>query len=361
MNVSDFDSNMAPLKGSETVLQWHKVDQQPFRLSGFPWYAEDKVFRRLPRVPEEPFPNSVECLANCPAGGQCAFQSNTRQIAVRVKLAGAANMPHMPSTGQCGFDLYVGPAGEEKFHAVTKYDHSRADYEVLLFDHTEETTRSFTLNFPLYQGVESLQIGLTPESQILPPVPYPIPGRIVCYGTSITQGGCASRPGMAYTNILSRFLNAEFVNLGFSGSGKGEPEVCRAFARISDPRLFIIDYEANVDCEQLEITLPELVRALREQHPRAPILIVSRIAFANDITHVARRLGRDAGQEIQRHFVENARANGDPFVFFLDGSTLLGKDFEECTVDGIHPTDLGFLRMARGLEPVIRDILRRCS
>lgn len=357
VSLSDFDPRMAPLKGSDAVLLWHTPDSVPFRLAGFPWFDRDKVFRRLPRVPAEEFPAAVEWLANCTAGGQVAFQSDSRHVAVRVKLAGLANMNHMPATGQCGFDLYIGSPSEMRFHNVTKYDHSLAEYEVLLFDHPDAVMRTFTLNFPLYQGVAELQIGLDPDARIEATAPYSINGRIVCYGTSITQGGCASRPGMAYTNILSRALNAEVVNLGFSGSGKGEPEVCQAFAQMPAPRLFVLDYEANVDFERLQTTLPENIRILRSQHPDVPILVVSRIPFAKDIGHAENRRNYDRAREMQSDLVEKARAHGDPFIFFLDGSTLLGEDFDECTVDGVHPTDMGFMRIARGLEPVIRRIL----
>jgi len=318
------------------------------------WFS---VVRSRQGVPAEALPAAVDWLANCPAGGQVAFQSDSRHVAVRVKLAGVANMNHMPATGQCGFDLYIGSPSLMRFHNVTKYDHRLAAYEVLLFDHPDAEMRTFTLNFPLYQGVEELQIGLDPDAQIQATPPYSINGRIVYYGTSITQGGCASRPGMAHTNILSRALNAEVVNLGFSGSGKGEPEVCQTFAQITDPRLFVLHYESNVDLERLRTTLPENIRILRNQHRDVPILVVSRIRFARDITHAESRRSRERAREMQADLVEKARTAGDPFIFFLDGSTLLGEDFDECTVDGVHPTDMGFMRIAKGLEPAIRRIL----
>jgi len=180
----------------------------------------------------------------------------------------------------------------------------------------------------------------------------------VVYGTSITQGGCACRPGMAYTNILSRRLNLEFINLGFSGNGRGEPEVARIIATLPEPACFVLDYEANcTDPEQLRKTLPEFIRILRAAHPRIPLLVISRIPYAAEdhkpVAH-GRRLER---RDIQSQCVETFRQAGDSRIFFQDGSNLLGADFDECTVDGSHPTDLGFLRMAEGLEPVFRKIL----
>jgi len=195
--VANFDARMAPLQGSTTMLAWHRVDERPFRLAGFPWFEQDKVFRRMPCVSPGVLPAAVDWLSNCPAGGQVAFQSDSRHVAVRVKLAGPADMNHMPATGQCGFDLYIGPPAAMRFHSVTKYAHRLTAYEILLFEHPEAAARVFTLNFPLYQGVHELQLGLEAGAQIHPPPSYSAKGRVIVYGTSITQGGCASRPGMA--------------------------------------------------------------------------------------------------------------------------------------------------------------------
>jgi len=355
--LSEFDSRMAPTKGSDAVLLWRTPDQPPFRLAGFAWFEQDRIFRRLPLTPTEPLPKSVDWLANHTAGGQVAFQSDSRHVAVRVKLKGRADMVHMPATGQCGFDLYLGLPSEMRLHGVTKYDHRLTEYEVLLFQNPDAAMRTFTLNFPLYQGVEALQIGLDPEAHIHPAPPYAIAGRIVFYGTSITQGGCATRPGLAYTNILSRALNAEVVNLGFSGSGRGEPEVCRTFAQIKNPRMFVLDYEANTDFDGLQKTVPENLRILREHHSDVPILVVSGVPNSGDATFPQRQKAYDQRRDLQKRVVEAGRMNGDPHLYFLDGSTLLGEDSGEGTVDGLHPNDLGFMRMATGLEPVVRKIL----
>lgn len=357
LNTSDLDERMAPLIGSKTPMLWHEPDRFPFRLAGFPWYGQERVFRRLPVTPPRRLPDAVDQLANCTAGGQVSFQSDSSHIAIRVALAGPADMNHMPATGQCGFDLYVGEPLRQRFHSVAKYDHHQTSYEVLLFEHPDKEMRSFILNFPLYQGVRRVHIGLTPKAQISPPLPWSAKSRVVVYGTSITQGGCASRPGMAYTNILSRALNAEVINLGFSGNGRGEPDVVRVIADVPDPRLFAFDYEANSCCEGLRETLPEALHIVRDKHNDVPILIVSRIPFAMDLTHLGSRKESEQCRDMQAKLVEAVRKNGDLLTQFVDGSTLLGPDFDECTVDGVHPNDLGFMRIARGLEPEIRRIL----
>ncbi|MBE3576283.1 MAG: hypothetical protein IMX00_01065 [Limnochordales bacterium] len=284
-------------------------------------------------------------------------------------------MNHMPATGQCGFDLYLGRPGEQRFYTVTKYDLKATEYEYKLFDAAEgpgagvgagatagadgsDGLTAVTINFPLYQGVEEVEIGLDAGAQIRPFPPYAYSGRLIFYGSSITQGGCASRPGMAYTNILSRRLNIETINLGFSGNGRGDPEVARLIAQIPNPRLLVLDYEPNcVSTELFRETLPQFIRIFREAHPLVPILVLSRIAYARDLVDPETLRARTERKEFQQQTVERLRADGDTNLFFYDGSTLLGEDFDECTVDGTHPSDLGFMRMANGLEPVLREIL----
>ena len=339
-------------------LCWHAPTEPPFRLAGLAWFERDRTYRRLPLSPPCPLPESVDQLANCTAGAQIQFRTDSRRLTVRVQLAGAANMNHMPATGQCGFDCYVGPPKRQRYCNTTKYDHRQTSYEYAMFDLPTRERRNVTLNFPLYQGVSEVWVGLDSGANVEAPPAYDGDTPIVVYGTSITQGGCASRPGMAYTNILSRRLNREFVNLGFSGSGRGEPEVARTIATIPDAACFVLDYEANAGQGRLEDTLGEFLDVLRDAHPTVPILVVSRIRFARESfcgDAVAERL---KWRDFQRHTVDRRRAAGDGRIFFLDGSELLpGENFDECTVDGAHPTDLGFWHMARGLVPSIEAIL----
>jgi lysophospholipase L1-like esterase len=342
----------------QAPLKWHSPKDAPFGLAGFAWFATDRVYRRLPAKPKYPLPKPVDSLANCTAGGQIRFQTDSSRLSVRVRLSGVANMNHMPATGQCGFDCYIGPMGRQRYCNTTKYDHKQQSYECVLFDLPRTEMRNVTLNFPLYQGVVEVLVGLDEKAEILPPPPYKNDKLVVVYGTSITQGGCACRPGMAYTNILSRRLNVEFINLGFSGSGRGEPEVAQTIAEIPNPACFVLDYEANcVSAELLQKTFPEFIRILRSAHPNVSILAISRIPTASESFNQAARKTRLERRDFQKRTVDELRAKGDRMISFKDGSDLLGEGFDECTVDGSHPTDLGFLRMADGLTPVLKKIL----
>jgi lysophospholipase L1-like esterase len=341
---------------SET-LTWHSPKKPPFRLAGLAWFAAEGIYRRMPLRPKRPLPEMVDTLANHTAGAQIGFQSDSTRVSVRVKLSGPADADHMPATGQCGFDCYVGPPGDSHFFTTTRFDPRQAAYECSLFNHAAPALRTFTLYFPLYQGVEEVSIGLDAGARALPPPPFALDRPVVAYGTSITQGGCATRPGMAWTNIVSRRLNVEFVNLGFSGSGRGEPEVAETIAQIPNPACHILDYEGNAGLEGLRRTFHPFIRTLRENHPDVPILAVSRTPFAADRFIESSLNERTAGREFLRGAIGELRSGGDRRLFFQDGGELMGEDFDECTVDGVHPTDLGFRRIADRLTPVVRGIL----
>ncbi|MEF3304130.1 SGNH/GDSL hydrolase family protein [Paenibacillus sp. GYB003] len=360
VDAQKLDPNMRLEQSDETGLLWLSPKEAPFRLAGFPWFGQDGAYRRLPLRPKHAIPPAVNQLANSTAGGQIMFQTDSPKLAIRVKLAGKAGMYHMPATGQCGFDLYIGEPGDQQYFGTVRYDHSQLSYEHVFYEYPHRELRHVTLNFPLYQGVQEVQIGIEPGSELKAPLPYRTGKKVVVYGTSITQGGCATRPGMAYTNILSRRIPLEFVNLGFSGNGRGEPEVARVLTEIANPALLVLDYEANaVDVELMRQTLPEFIRIYREAHPDVPILVVSKIQYARERFEPALLQKRLDMKRVEMETVDMYRRQGDANVHFFDGTALLGTDsYNECTVDGVHPTDLGFLRMADTLTPVFKELLK---
>lgn len=356
IEIEKLDPNMTLEKADAQGIAWLDPRTPPIRLSGFPWIGEEKVYRRLPVQPEWEIRSAVDSLANSTAGGQMQFQSDSPKLLLRVKLRQVSGMYHMPATGQSGFDLYVGEPGQQRYAGTTRFDAKSTDYEVTLFEGPRQN-RHFTVNFPLYNGVESVEVGIAAGSSIAAPLPYEPGGRIVAYGTSITQGGCAARPGMAYTNILSRRLNAEFVNLGFSGNGKGEPALAKLINQIANKRLIVLDYEANA-ADGIRDTLGPFIDLLREAGPDLPILVISKIRYAAEIGDATKLHAAEARARFQAELVEARRAAGDRQLHFLDGATLLGDRADECTVDGVHPTALGFMKMADAIEPVIRSILK---
>jgi hypothetical protein len=352
------DPNMTLGKADADGIVWLDPRKEPFKLAGFEWIQEDDVYRRLPVRPDWDIRDAVDQLANHTAGGQIRFRSNSKKILLRVELREKSGMYHMPATGQSGFDLYIKDGEVQRYVKTTRFPVDSITYQVELLNSDVKQMRDVTLNFPLYNGVNSVLVGIEAQSSVRRPEKFSLPGKFVIYGTSITQGGCVARPGMAYSNILSRKLDVAFVNLGFSGNGRGEPALAHLINQISGTSFIILDYEANAGHTIFE-TLDPFVTILREKHPDTPILIMSKIRYASapvgspeDRTLMNRR-------DFQKNLVEERRLAGDGNIYFLDGSTVLGDDYDECTVDGSHPTDLGSARIAYALLTAIEEILNR--
>jgi hypothetical protein len=350
------DPHMQLKNADSQAIIWYDPMEPPFELLGFEWIQEDGLYRRLPLQPAWQIRDAVDQLANHTAGGQIRFRSDTRRVMIRVELREPSGMYHMPATGQSGFDLYISKNGEQRYFRTARFNADSLRYEVELFAGEKQEMHVFTLNFPLYNGVNSVQVGVDLGSVVEAPPAFAQAGKIIFYGTSITQGGCVGRPGMAYTNILSRSLDMQHINLGFSGNGRGEAALAHLINQVSGKRCIVLDYEANAG-NTIKETLGPFVDILREKDPAIPILIMSKIRYASD------REGSNSYQEwmdrrdFQRDLVQARRSAGDKHIHFLDGSSVLGTDYDECTVDGVHPNDLGSMRIARALHEVLEDIL----
>ena len=356
IDITKLDQYMSIKEVNTTGIKWYKPDQSPFRLQGFKWYKQDQIYRRLPLTSAHGIPPKVNILANHTSGGQVHFKTNSKRILVRVKLAAGKPGQHMTQMGRAGFDLYTGEPTKQVFRGSTRFPFDAKNYIASLTYNAARKMLNCTLNFPLYNGVESIEIGLDESAKIEAPIELSDSKPIVIYGTSITQGGCATRPGMNFPNILSRRLNQEVVNLGFSGSGKGEPAMAHIISEIPNKKLTILDMECNTH-ESLRKVLEPFITILLKKNPNTPLLIVSRIDLQRDQIPSA-LAKRQALAQFQKDLVANFVKKGHAQVYFVDGSILLKPEWaHEATVDGTHPTDLGFLMMAEGLLPHIKSIL----
>ena len=359
------DKNMMGNEAKEERdITWLSVEDDRLRLSGFAFCKEDHKLERIPDRFKSVLKEVNPCLNELgvhTAGGQLSFRSNTSRVFIKAKITTIPNMVNMTPVAQCGFDCYIGDNPKDlRFFGITKFDTSKSEYMCEVVSKLDSTKmKEFLFHFPLYAGVIELEIGIDSDALITLPTPYEKEGKLIFYGTSITQGGCASRPGMAYTNYLARKLNLEHCNFGFSGNGLGEYEVAKMLSDIEQPLLYIIDYEANSGTNgRMVKSLNDFIGCLREHHREVPILVVSRVPYLMDHLDEITGTLRNNLREFQRGTVEKLRTLGDNAIYFLDGYTLWGDDFDEYTVDFIHPTDLGFYFMGKGLEPIIREILK---
>lgn len=291
------------------------------------------------------------------AGLAVRFVSDSKAIAVRWTLRGQVSMNHMALTGIQGLDLYT--LEGEKWRFVNVARPVGKENSVVIVSHMETKQREYMLYLPLYDGVVSLEIGVDSTASIgRPKVGLPVRDKpVVCYGTSILQGGCASRPGMAHTNILSRWLNREFVNLGFSGNGQLDYEIAGIMAK-REAALYILDFVPNASVQQIEEKAERFFRIIRDKAPDVPVIFVEDPPFTHSKYDCVMR------QEIVRknkalHAVFNKlKKEGEKSIWLLSSEKIIGDD-AEATVDGIHFTDLGFMRYAEYLYPVIKKRMKK--
>lgn len=364
IDIKKVDSNFLNNEAKEDILFIDPKISDLVKIYGLYWFNEDKRYHRLSKKLDNILPKlegSVDVLAGNSSGGIVAFYSNTNVLKIKVKLSFKFHMGHMPYTGQAGFDLYIGNTYQDmKFYRTSNFDFNKNEYEFTFFNHPSlnDNNKLYVLNFPLYATVEEILIGVNPNCNIAPCLDlFTKEDKIVFYGTSITQGGCASRPGMSYTQILSRMLGIECLNYGFSGNGKGHIEIAEALSEIKKVKMFVLDYEANATFDRLKATLDNFVKCLREKYPTVPIVIISKIMMYLEFHDDDYVKNEKKIRSYQKNYVKNSN---DENLYYIDGAKVLGKNnISEKTVDGCHPTDYGFISMAEYLYPIIKKILTK--
>lgn len=351
IKIEEIDENFVIPCTRKNKYTYMDVTSGIFEISGFPWIKSNKSFCRLGIDSLHKFSEGIQHLAWYTSGGVVRFISDSPAIAIRVQLISANDMSHMPRSGSSGIDLYIGNGKNKKFVKSAMPRSGQKEYEAI-FEGFEQKVREWTINMPLYNGVKKLEIGLLSGTKLEKPSDYSIENPIVFYGSSITQGGCASRPGNSYTHIICRWLNANMVNLGFSGSAKGEPEMAELISRI-EMSAFVMDYDHNApDIEHLKKTHENFFKTIRKAQAHLPVVIVSMPDFDKTPDE------SEARRAIIYETYKNAINRDDKNVYFVDGQTLFGSENRDaCTVDGCHPNDLGFMRMAENMYPIIKQAL----
>ena len=343
----------------QAQLQWVELPAKQLEIDGLPWYAENKnELYRLPAALKDKFPPAVWNLAKSPSGGRIRFRTDSQVIAIRAEYPSPPDMRNMHAFGQTGIDLYadglyVGSAIADKEAAPGKV------YEHIYFELRDRprVPRDIVLYLPLYKAAKIISVGLDKEAKLERAKDFAVTKPVVFYGTSITQGGCASRSGMSYQAILGRKLNLDFVNLGFSGNGKGEADVANAVAAI-DASVFVLDFaQNNPTVESLREVYKPFLEAIRSKHPATPIVAITPIYAASESWRAETSAKNVAMRELIRKVIADRIAAGDTNVQLVEGMDLLGPAQGDGLVDGVHPNDLGFQWMADGLAARLRQVL----
>jgi hypothetical protein len=354
-STAKLDPAMAASKASNPNLDWYDVTKWGIEGRILPDQDRKLWFDRLPSSAEGKVTDAVWNLSRDSAGMMARFKTSSSAISVHYKVRKSQlGMPHMPATGVSGIDLYARDNdGKWKWVQVTKPATQEVQTEII--QGLEPGVREYAAYLPLYNGMEFLKIGVEKGASFEGLAPRGKP--IVFYGTSITHGACASRPGMVHTNILGRKLDMPIVNLGFSGNGRMDQAVGEFLVQL-DAAVFVIDCLPNMQPADVTAKCEPLVTQLRAAKPNTPIVLVEDRRFTNDwITPKKRQFHTDNHAALRKAY-DSLVAQGIEKLFYIHGDSLYGDDTEGAT-DASHANDLGFMRQADVFEPVLRKALSK--
>lgn len=343
-DISQVDGNFKIRKRiNRDDIEFYKVDEAPFKIYGI--FKENGKYKRLPESVARTVNEGVYNLHTHTSGGRLKFVTDSPYIAIHTTMNNICKMCHFAFTGSIAYDLYVDNNYTQTFIPPIEIEDG---YESII-DLKEKKLREITINFPLYSGVNDIYVGLQEGSVIKEASSYKNEKPIVYYGSSITQGGCASRPGMSYQNIIAREFGYDYINLGFSGSARGEVEIAEYIKNL-DMSAFVYDYDYNAPTtQQLKDTHERMFKIVREKNPDLPVIMMSRPK------HLLTEEEKER-QSIVETTYKNAVAAGDKNVYFLNGADLTELCKDNGTVDNCHPTDFGFASIANALSKVLKDI-----
>ena len=355
--IEELDKNFAATKVEYEGLKFYNVLSVPFKIYGVtPPTDTCEYYIRMPQEIADTVNENVSYLCKNPSGARLRFKTDSKRILLKYSGTEYAGNMHIPFTGSSCFDLYVDDQYIRPFMPDTPLNvigtENQPEYLESMLNIQGDGLKNITINFPLYNCVKELYIALEDNAKIEAPDEYLPIKPIVIYGSSITQGGCACHAGNSYANIISRRLNCDILNLGFSAGCHAEPQMADYISGL-DMSLLVYDYDHNAPTTQELIDNHErFFKTFRKSHPDTPVLIISSVeqTFGKVITAERRAV-------IKRTY-DNAVKAGDKNVYFIDGQTVFADvGYEYCTVDALHPNDLGFWCMANTFGDKIKKIL----
>ena len=327
-------------------VKFYDIDEAPIRLYGV--WREGETYNRVPQSVGDTVSRGVSSKSSTTAGGRIRFVTDSPYVAIKVEYGRCELSGKLTNTSMAGFDLYADDRFASQF--VLRSDFAGGSFESVIKLTTERQKRLITINMPLYSQVKRVQIGIKNDAEIshAPDYRYEIP--VMFYGSSITNGAGASRPGTIYEAWLSRKLNTNYRCLGFGGAAKAEVEIAKYIAD-QEMSVFVYDYDHNApNLEYLAETHERMFKIVREKNPELPIIIISQPDVNRD---------SEARYEIIKRTYDNARALGDENVYILKGTDFFGDNGLDFTIDGVHPSDLGYYFMAEGIYPILSKILNK--
>lgn len=312
---------------------------------GLPTYRINKKLVRLPESFKPKVAKTIWNLSRYSSGGRIKFKTNANSIYINATAKSVTQLYHMTSIMKNGMDIYV----NNEYYGSCHPNKDKSIKKVFKFEKRYDFNE-ITFHLPLYGVIKINSISVPIDTKILPSNDLLKIKPIIYYGSSITQGGAASNPGLSYQAILSRRLNIDFINLGFSGRGLGQSELAEYISNL-ETSLIVLDYWANPSSELFEKTLPDFVDIIRKKHQVTPIILISPF-YSIGLTD-----SQNKKRKIALNFVKKRKENGDKNIYYVDGRDMLSKKQSFGLVDGRHLNSLGFWFVANGLEEKIRKIL----
>lgn len=333
------------------------IDASIFPVYGKAYADDGPRYRRFPTRLHGVVRDTLWNLGCNSAGLYIRFRTDAPEIHALWSNTGYS-MPHMTLCGVGGLDLYAFLDGEWRFvgSGFDSYADSQTEHYRKLVGSMEPQMREYMLYLSLYDDVRCLELGV-PAGYV---IEQPVLGSprsespIVMYGTSILQGGCASRPGMAHTNIIARRLDRTVINLGFSGNAFLDMDVARLMAEVEHPSVFVLDYVPNATAKRIEARGEAFFRLLRDRHPDVPVVFVEEPQFAHSVVNQATAKEILSRNGAQRALFQSLKDAGETNIYYVDSR---GMTTSEDFVDGVHLTDLGMLHYADFMVPVLRKVL----
>lgn len=331
-------------------MKIYNFKDAPLKVYGINFDEQGRIYRIPASVAQKVNEITAKRTKNA-VGGRVRFKTNADVIEISIKLASNNVDWAMPISGSVGADVFVGKGLDAKrIGNIAPRDYSTTEFTGKVIKSAEMET--VTINLPRNEPVVDLYISVDDKFSVQEPDDYTYTKPIVYYGSSITEGGCASAPGSAYTSIVSRWLDSDYVNLGFSNAAHGELAAADYIAGL-DMSVLVMDYDYNAaSVAELEATHEPFFARIRKAQPELPIVFISSANFKRNVEVNSKR------REVIKKTYENAKAVGDNKVWFIDGEILYG-DFDQslCTVERVHPNDLGFMMMAKNIYPTIKEII----
>ena len=341
------------------IKWWNPTQSETPVISGQGWPNQsESLYHRIPSRAEKDVRKEVWRLSKQSAGLSIRFWTNSDSIHVNYNVKGAISMAHMPATGVSGLDLYSKTSDGDPLRFWGSYSiASKSAYVFNIGDKSDSYRkhgREYQLFLPLYNEVDSLEIGV-PEGAIFKIIGPRKEKPIVVYGTSITQGACASRPGMAWTNILERRIERPVYNLGFSGNGRLEPEIIDLMTEI-DAKVYVLDCLPNLNPDKFDIVqlTIDAVKKLKEKRPNVPVILTDHIGYADDFVNKNSDLAAKINIESAKAF-QKLVAEGYTNIYLLSKEKL-NFNFDHY-VDNIHANDVGMVAYADAFEALLRSIM----